>query len=158
MELKNKSIKIAIFCVALQPLIITGVTQLLVNQYFFRPTRLTILTGRRQTSWLFIRVTVNKSSKHLGRGLNSLFPDYNSSALLPPDKKLRGLRNYRDQCVPCEIRARFFSFRHFSCFFPPTFSATFLTADHIHQRLIQAQKCLDMARFDSWLCNYFIYR
>ena len=35
MELKNNSIKIAIFCVALQPLIITGVTQLLVNQYFF---------------------------------------------------------------------------------------------------------------------------
>ena len=112
---------------------------------FLRPTRLRILTGRRQTSWLFIRVTVRswtwdyrEQIQHLGRGLNSLFPDYNSSALLPPDKKLRGLRNYRDQCVPCEIRARFFSFRHFSCFFSPTFSATFLTADHIHQRLIQA--------------------
>ena len=35
MELKNNSIKIAIFCAALQPLIITEVTQLLVNQYFF---------------------------------------------------------------------------------------------------------------------------
>ena len=100
---------------------------------FLRPTRLTILTGRRQTSWLFMRVTLRSWTWDYGEqiqqafraGIELAFPDYNSSAILPPDKKLRGLRNYRAQCVPCEIRARGFSFRHFCCFFPPDFFSDF---------------------------------
>ena len=100
---------------------------------FLRPTRLRILTGRRQTSWLFIRVTVRswtwdyreQIQQTFRAGIELAFSVLKFKRSITSRQKARGLRNYRAQCVPCEIRSRVFSFRHFCCFFPPDFFSDF---------------------------------